>query len=162
MTNDRKKKAVLKLVNTALVYALLAMAGGVFYREFTKFNGFSGRTTLAFVHTHLFLLGMIVFLVAALFEFHAAVTEQKRFGLFFGIYNAGIAVTVVMLIVRGIAQVRALELSRAMDAAISGIAGLGHIMTGVGIILYFVMQNRNVLQQGREADGCKRSHCVLE
>ena len=29
MTNDRKKKAVLKLVNTALVYALLAMAGGV-------------------------------------------------------------------------------------------------------------------------------------
>lgn len=45
MTNDRKKKAVLKLVNTALVYALLAMAGGVFYREFTKFNGFSGRTT---------------------------------------------------------------------------------------------------------------------
>ena len=40
MTNDRKKKAVLKLVNTALVYALLAMAGGVFYREFTKFNGF--------------------------------------------------------------------------------------------------------------------------
>ena len=102
MTNDRKKKAVLKLVNTALVYALLAMAGGVFYREFTKFNGFSGRTTLAFVHTHLFLLGMIVFLVAALFEFHVAVTEQKRFGLFFGIYNAGIAVTVVMLIVRGI------------------------------------------------------------
>ncbi len=83
---------------------------------------------------------------AALFEFHAAVTEQKRFGLFFGIYNAGIAVTVVMLIVRGIAQVRALELSRAMDAAISGIAGLGHIMTGVGIILYFVMLKKAVAE----------------
>ena len=64
MTNDRKKKAVLKLINAAFVYALLAMAGGVFYREFTKFNGFSGRTTLAFVHTHLFLLGMIVFLLS--------------------------------------------------------------------------------------------------
>ena len=31
MTNDRKKKAVLKLVNTALVYALLAMAGANYY-----------------------------------------------------------------------------------------------------------------------------------
>ena len=146
MTNDRKKKAVLKLINAAFVYALLAMAGGVFYREFTKFIGFSGRTTLAFVHTHLFLLGMIVFLVAALFEFHAAVTEQKRFGLFFGIYNAGVAVTVVMLIVRGIAQVRGLELSRAMDASISGIAGIGHILTGVGIILYFVMVKKAVAE----------------
>ena len=33
-----------KLLNTAFIYALAAMAGGVFYREFTKFNGFSGRT----------------------------------------------------------------------------------------------------------------------
>ena len=35
-----------KLLNTAFVYALAAMAGGVFYREFTKFNGFTGRTAL--------------------------------------------------------------------------------------------------------------------
>ena len=35
-----------KLLNTAFIYALAAMAGGVFYREFTKFNGFSGRTAL--------------------------------------------------------------------------------------------------------------------
>ena len=31
-----------KLLNTAFIYALAAMAGGVFYREFTKFNGFPG------------------------------------------------------------------------------------------------------------------------
>ena len=42
-----------KLLNTAFIYALAAMAGGVFYREFTKFNGFSGRTALGLVHTHL-------------------------------------------------------------------------------------------------------------
>ena len=51
-----------------------------------------------------------------------------------------------MLIIRGIVQVRALELSRAMDASISGIAGLGHIMTGVGIILYFVMLKKAVAE----------------
>lgn len=35
-----------KYVNLTLVYAILAMAGGVFYREFTKFNDFTGRTAL--------------------------------------------------------------------------------------------------------------------
>ena len=57
-----------KLLNTAFIYALAAMAGGVFYREFTKFNGFSGRTALGLVHTHLFLLGTVFFLLAALFS----------------------------------------------------------------------------------------------
>ena len=42
-------------MNSALLYAILAMAGGVFYREFTKFNGFTARTTLSVVHTHYFL-----------------------------------------------------------------------------------------------------------
>ena len=31
-----------KYLNYALGYAVAAMAGGVFYREFTKFNGFTG------------------------------------------------------------------------------------------------------------------------
>ena len=56
-----------KLLNIGFLYAILAMAGGVFYREFTKFNGFTGRTALGVVHTHLFLLGMVMFLLAALF-----------------------------------------------------------------------------------------------
>ena len=30
----------------AMVYAVIAMALGVFYREFTKFSGFAGRTSL--------------------------------------------------------------------------------------------------------------------
>ena len=146
MSQDKRKTAVGKLINTALIYAFAAMAGGVFYREFTKFNGFTGRTALAFVHTHLFLLGMVFFLVAALFEFHAAVTEEKHFPVFFVIYNVGAAVTALMLAVRGITQVRGLELSRAFDASISGIAGIGHILIGVGMIWYLIMLKRAVRQ----------------
>lgn len=29
-----------RYINSALVYAILAMVGGAFYREFTKFDGF--------------------------------------------------------------------------------------------------------------------------
>lgn len=56
-----------KYLNISLIYAVLAMAGGVFYREFTKWNGFEGVTVLGKVHTHLFLMGMMVFWVVALF-----------------------------------------------------------------------------------------------
>lgn len=47
-----------RYLNISLAYAIAAMAGGVFYREFTKYNSFTGVTSLGKVHTHLFLLGI--------------------------------------------------------------------------------------------------------
>lgn len=51
-----------KYLNFSLIYAIAAMVTGVFYREFTKWNGYTGVTTLGKVHVHLFLLGMMVYL----------------------------------------------------------------------------------------------------
>lgn len=124
-----------KYLNISLVYAVAAMAGGVFYREFTKFNQFTGVTALGKVHTHLFLLGMVVFLLVALFADRLALEKQKSFSTFMTVYNIGVPLTSVMLLVRGITQVLGLSLSKGASAAISGIAGIGHILTGVGIIL---------------------------
>lgn len=39
------------------------------------------------------------------------------------------------MFVRGITQVLAIELSKGADASIAGIAGIGHILTGLGIVL---------------------------
>lgn len=124
-----------KYVNVSLVYAVAAMAGGVFYREFTKFNQFTGVTALGKVHTHLFLLGMLVFLLVALFAGRLELEKQKGFALFMKLYNAGVPLTAVMMLVRGVTQVLALPLSRGASAAISGVAGVGHILTGVGLVL---------------------------
>lgn len=124
-----------KLLNLALVYAIAAMAGGVFYREFTKFNGFSGTTALGKVHTHLFLLGMVMFLLAALFAARLPLAESRQFKAFLAIYNVGVPLTAVMLLVRGVVQVLGVPLSAGMDAAISGLAGVGHILTGLGVVL---------------------------
>ena len=41
----------------------------------------------------------------------------------------------IMLAGRGVAQVRGTALSAAANASISGIAGVGHILAGAGIIL---------------------------
>ncbi|WP_330398487.1 DUF2871 family protein [Mogibacterium pumilum] len=66
-----------RYMNSALAYAILAMIGGVFYREFTKYHGFSGKTYLSVVHTHYFLLGMVFFILLLLLEKNFAFTTAK-------------------------------------------------------------------------------------
>ncbi|MEG0876792.1 MAG: DUF2871 domain-containing protein [Oscillospiraceae bacterium] len=127
-----------KLINLALAYAIAAMAGGVFFREFTKFNGFTGVTALGKVHAHLFLLGMLVFLLAALFAAHSKLSETKQFRAFMLVYNIGVPLTAIMLLLRGSLQVLGTELSVGANAAISGISGLGHILTGLGLVLFLL------------------------
>lgn len=124
-----------KYLNLSLIYAIAAMAGGVFYREFTKWNGYTGVTALGKVHTHLFLLGMMLFLIVALFAAHTDLKKEKLFRIFLKVYNIGVPLTAVMLAVRGVTQVQGLTLAPGADAAISGIAGIGHILTGIGLIL---------------------------
>lgn len=124
-----------KWLNAAFAYAAAAMAGGVFYREFTKFNGFSGATALGKVHTHLFLLGMVMCLLVALFADRLPLREQKTYPAFRVCYHIGVPLTSVMLLARGIIQVLDIPLSKGADAAISGIAGIAHVLTGIGIVL---------------------------
>ena len=127
-----------KYLNLSMVYAVAAMAGGVFYREFTKLNGFSDVTALGKVHTHLFLLGTMVFLLVALFAAQGDLMKQKTFRVFLRVYNVGVPLIAVMMAVRGVTQVLGMSLSAGASASISGIAGIGHILTGVGIILLLV------------------------
>lgn len=122
-----------RYANAALAYALLAMAGGVFYREFTKFNGFTGKTTLSVVHTHYFLLGMVFFLLLLL-EKSLRFSGEKT-GRTLALYHVGLNVTAAALVVRGVAQALSLPLSRGLDASISGIGGIGHLLLGVSIVL---------------------------
>ncbi|MEG0896470.1 MAG: DUF2871 domain-containing protein [Ruthenibacterium sp.] len=124
-----------KYLNFSLGYAIAAMVGGVFYREFTKFNAFTGVTALGKVHTHLFLLGMMLFLIIALFAAHTKLADEKMFRGFMIVYNIGVPLTAIMLVVRGIPQVLGIVLASGASAAISGIAGIAHILTGTGLVL---------------------------
>ncbi|MEG1639966.1 MAG: DUF2871 domain-containing protein [Ruthenibacterium sp.] len=124
-----------KYLNFSLGYAIAAMVGGVFYREFTKFNDFTGVTALGKVHTHLFILGMMLFLIVALFAAHTKLADEKMFRGFMIVYNIGVPLTAIMLVVRGIPQVLGIVLAFGASAAISGIAGIAHILTGTGLVL---------------------------
>lgn len=127
-----------KCLNYSLVYAILAMCGGVFYREFTKYNNFTGNTALGKVHTHFFILGMFAYLIIALFMRGNDFSGEKLFKAFRFVYNTGVSLTGIMLCVRGVTEVLGLELSKGASAAISDIAGIGHILAGVGIVLLLI------------------------
>ena len=132
-----------RFMNTALLYAILAMVGGVFYREFTKFNGFTAKTTLSVVHVHYFMLGTVFFLLLLLLEKAFAFSGPKT-GRVLAVYHAGLNLTCVMFLVRGVLQVLGTPLSSGMNAAISGIAGIGHILLGVSLVLVLLQVRRGV------------------
>lgn len=51
------------------------------------------------------------------------------------LYHIGLNMTVMMLVVRGIVQVTQMHV---VSAVISGIAGIGHILLGVSLILILI------------------------
>ena len=81
------------------------MAGGVFYREFTKFCGFTKWTALSVVHTHYFILGMMFFLVLDLVEKNIHFMDQKTNRAVIG-YHAGLNITASMLFINGCCYLR--------------------------------------------------------
>lgn len=128
-----------KLINLSIFYFIFALFGGVFFREFTKAHDFKEYTELSVVHTHLFVLGMLFFLVVALFVYKIEILKSLApFKAFIIIYNVGLIFMVSMLFVRGILQVLKTSLTTSQDAIISGIAGISHILLAIGLIFFFI------------------------
>ncbi|MDA3629188.1 DUF2871 domain-containing protein [Saccharopolyspora oryzae] len=142
-----------KLYWAALSYTVLGLIAGLYYRELTKAQGFTGDTQLSVVHTHLLALGMLFFLVVLALDKAFGLSGNRLFTLFFWFYNSGLVVTAAMMVVHGTMTVFGAESS----AAISGIAGLGHILITLGVIHLFLAL-RKVLpgqRDGAEADAAK-------
>ncbi len=139
-----KTTMIKRYLNTAILYAILAMIFGVFYREFTKFNHFTGKTNLSVMHTHYFLLGMFFFLFLMLLEQNFGFSSQPNTGKLLVTYQLGLNITALGFLMRGLAQVWGTALSRTMDASISGIAGIGHILMGVSLILLLLKIKKQV------------------
>jgi len=123
-----------KLYYAALTYMILGLIAGVYYREITKMTGFTGNTMLSVLHTHLLTLGMFFFLIVILLEKAFTLSKSKLFMAFFWVYNIGVAWTIGMMVVHGTMTV----MKMTVGDAVSGIAGMGHIILAVGLILFFI------------------------
>lgn len=137
---DFERKSMRRLFYASFAYMLAGVLSGLFYREFTKANDFpEGQfTQLGLAHTHLLTLGFIVLLIVLALEKLFALSRSKLFSWFFWIYNAGLVLTAAMLIWHGSLTV----LGQESSSMIAGIAGLGHILLTVAMVLLFLALGR--------------------
>src|SRR6478735_3852025 len=136
---------MIRLYYSAALYTVLGLAAGLYYRELTKAQNFTGESQLSVVHTHLLVLGMLFFLVILALEKAFTLSDSRWFIPFFWIYNAGLVLTVALLTVHGSMTV----LGVSAGGAIAGIAGLGHILLTIGLVLLFVALSGRVKATGR-------------
>jgi hypothetical protein len=138
-----------KLYYAAFTYLIAGLASGLFYREFTKANDFTGDSQLSVVHTHLLALGMLFFLAVLALDKIFSLSGLRMFTAFFWTYNAGLALTAMMMILSGILTIRGTTPS----AAIAGISGLGHIGLTTGLVLLFLTLGKHV--SGKETSNAE-------
>lgn len=122
------------IVNVAFGYLIAGLLAGLYYRELTKAQDFTGQTQLSVLHTHLLTLGVVFLLAVLALEKLFQLTSSTQFSWFFGLFNAGLILTTTMMGVHGTLTV----LDKDVSPAISGIAGLGHILMTIGFVLFFV------------------------
>ena len=126
-----------KLFHASFAYAIAGVLSGLYYREFTKVNNFTGESQLGLVHTHWLVLGFIVLLVVLMLEkvFAISAAAPRLSAWFFWIWNAGVAVTGGMMLVKGTLVVSGAD---AGSKALAGIAGTGHMLLTAGLVLHFL------------------------
>jgi hypothetical protein len=136
MNKEYKMK---KLAILSFFYSMFGMLLGVFYREFTKINDFTEATVLSGLHTHVLVSGVFFLLIVLLLEKSFELTKNKKFNKFLVTYNIGLILSVIMMAIRGCVEVLRLEISTMIDASISGMAGLSHIIMTIAYILFFLI-----------------------
>ncbi|HEY1180144.1 MAG TPA: DUF2871 domain-containing protein [Phytomonospora sp.] len=127
-------------MHTAHVYMILGLVSGLFYREFTKLNDFTGETQLSVVHTHLLALGMLVFLIVLGLDKLFGLSGTKSFNVFYWLYNIGMAITVGSMVFRGTQTV----LGNDIPEVFAFLSGAGHIVLTVGLIAFFTALGKRV------------------
>lgn len=125
-----------KLFKISYFYLFLGLTLGVFYREFTKFNNFTGSTTLGLTHAHTLMLGFMFFMIVLLLEKNFKISNSKSFKVWLITYNVGLVYVISTLVFRGVLQVQGSDFN-----GLSHIAGLGHAILGISLIWFCVIVN---------------------
>lgn len=126
-----------RILQLSLSFSILGLLFGIFYREFTKFTGFEEETVLSVLHTHTFILAVIVPLLLSLLASHLKQNLETLKSAFWT-YYLGYGITITAMVIRGISEVQAWKLSSAQEHSISGLAWIGHILLSIGLIRLFL------------------------
>lgn len=135
-----------KVMNLSIVYFILAMLSGVFYRELTKFNKFSGQTFLSGLHTHILVLGTGVFLFIALLFRITALEQNPLYKKFYILYNFLFPLFIMMMGVRGFLQVLGTTVNKSLNGIISGLSGISHIGITIAFLILLIAIKKELIK----------------
>lgn len=131
-----KQKTILK---ASMWYFIFTMVFGALHGIITKRANFDGETVLSAIHSHLFSLGTLLFLVLfVLSVVNKKFLEDKTFSIFFIFYNLALPFMNIMLFIRGLVEVFRVDLSEAHNSLISGLSGVSHTFMAVVLAILFV------------------------
>ena len=108
-----------KYLILSLVFVILGLSFGVYYREATKIMAYTGYTTLAVIHPHLIILGGAFNLFMFFFTRKENFPSKVKSNIFFYAYNIGLALMVTMMCVRGSLQVFNVDIKSSISSMIS-------------------------------------------
>lgn len=128
-----------RIFTAAAIWTALGLASGLYWREFTKLNDYTGDTMLSTAHTHALALGTLV-LLAVLALAKVFPIAEKSAKLFVILWHTALGFTFGAMVVKGSLQV--LELPIAESAMWPGFAGLGHMLLSGTFIYFFVILRR--------------------
>lgn len=123
-----------KLYTASFFYLIIGLSAGVFFREYTKLNGFTAITALKSVHPHILTLGFLFFFILTLASKSIKFYENKNFNKWYIVYNIGLIWTGIAMLIRGILQVSGTEFK-----GLNHIAGTGHLVLGVALIWFMII-----------------------
>lgn len=112
----------------------MGLSFGVFFREFTKLNNFTGETMLSYMYVHYIMLGTMFFIILLVLEKNFSFVDSKMKKVLIS-YHIGLNLMQLFFLIRGIIQVLNIDISKAIDSSISGFAGLAHIIIGVSFVM---------------------------
>ncbi|WP_368248284.1 DUF2871 domain-containing protein [Clostridium perfringens] len=128
-----------KYFNLATFYLILGLAMGVFYREFTKINGFEGKTSLSIIHTHILTFGFIFFILVLFLEKNFKLSQNKNFKKWCIFYNISLIYLVVTFTIRGTFQVLGHDF-----VGLNHISGLSHVLLSIALIWFTIICNKAI------------------
>lgn len=128
-----------KLFNLSFIYLGLGLILGVFHREFTKLNNFTGDTVLGTAHTHTLVLGFLFFLIILLLDKNFDISSYKHFNKWLVSYNIGLIALIGTIVFRGVLDVLSKDF-----AGLPHMAGLGHAILGVSLVWFMIILRKRI------------------
>ncbi|GAB78691.1 Protein of unknown function [Austwickia chelonae] len=133
-----------QLYVAAAVWAGVGLSAGLYYRSLTQATGFTRgmETQLAPTHTHALVLGCLWMLVVMALVRVFDLEELPQLPRFFWTWQIGLTITLGAMFVKGTLQV--LQSPAAGHKALAGVAGIGHVIMTIAVVLLFVVLNKGL------------------